>query len=148
MFGINAAYLVGQFKHVDPFSYLSGRLDRDAYIERYRPEYAAIKYANTNLPKQTRILAIFLGNRLYYSEREMIFGDRFFQNSVERATQHGDILADLKQKKITHILIRYDMFNNWSNRQLEENNKQILASFINSDMHRIFSKNGYGLYEL
>ena len=148
MFGINGAYLWGQFKHVDPFSYLSGRLDRDAYIERYRPEYAAIKYANMNLPKQAKILAIFLGKRLYYSDREMIFGDRFFQDSVKRATRHVDILADLKQKKITHILIRYDLFNNWSNRQLGENNKKILASFINSHMHRIFSKDGYGLYGL
>ncbi|CAB1059582.1 hypothetical protein D1BOALGB6SA_4344 [Olavius sp. associated proteobacterium Delta 1] len=148
MFGMNGAYLLRQFQHIDPLSYLSGRLDRDAYIERYRPEYAALRYANDNLPNRSKILAIFLGNRLYYSDREMIFGDRFFQNSVKRATRPADILAELKQNDISHILIRHDLFNSWSNRQLEDNNKKILARFIGSHMHRIFSKGGYGLYRL
>ena len=148
MFGMNGAYLSGQFKQIDPMSYLSGRLDRDAYIERYRPEYAAIRYANENLPKHTKILAIFLGNRLYYSDREMIFGDGIFQNLVKQARGQADIFADLKQKNITHILIRYDLFNNWSSRILEEHKKKIVANFINSHLHRVFSKGGYGLYRL
>jgi hypothetical protein len=78
----------------------------------------------------------------------MIFGDDFFRTTVMRAETPQNILADLKERKITHLLIRYDLFNNWSNRQLEDNNKKILASFINIHMHRVFSKGGYGLYRL
>ena len=33
----SAVYISKQFNIVDPFSYLSGRLDREAYIEKYRP---------------------------------------------------------------------------------------------------------------
>jgi len=53
MIGMNGAYVWGQFNYVHPMSYLSGRLDRDAYIQRYRPEYTAVKYANKNLSNRT-----------------------------------------------------------------------------------------------
>ena len=118
MFGMNGAYIWGQFNYVDPMSYLSGRLDRDAYIQRYRPEYTVIEYANMNLSNHTMILCIFLGNRRYYSDREMVFGDGFFKTTVMRAETPENILADLKERKITHMLIRYDMFNQWTNQQL------------------------------
>jgi hypothetical protein len=148
MFGMNGAYVWGQFNHVDPMGYLSGRLDRDAYIQRYRPEYTAIEYANMNLPKHTKILCIFLGNRRYYSDREMIFGDIFFRTTVLKAETPEKILADLKEQKITHLLIRYDMFNHWMNRQLNIGSKKVLGGFFQDHSRRLLSKAGYGLYQL
>jgi hypothetical protein len=148
MFGMNGAYVWGQFNSVDPMSYLSGRLDRDAYIQRYRPEYTAVKYANKNLSKRTKILCVFLGNRRYYSDREMIFGDGFFRTAVMRAETPQNILADLKERKITHMLIRYDMFNHWAKQQLNNGSKKILAGFFQSHTRRLFTKAGYGLYQL
>jgi hypothetical protein len=129
-------------------SYLSGRLDRETYIERYRPEYPTIKYLNKNLASSSKILALFLGNRLYYSDREIIFGDSLFRNTVNRANISKSILKELRQQKITHLLIRYDIFNTWSNRQLDEETKEILHSFFKNYTHRLFSKAGYGLYQL
>ena len=148
MFGMNGAYVWGQFNHVDPMGYLSGRLDRDAYIQRYRPEYTAIEYANINLSNHTKILCVFLGNRRYYSDREMIFGDAFFRTTVMRAETPENILADLKERKITHLLIRYDMFNHWTNQQLNNGSKKILGVFLQDHTRRLFSKAGYGLYQL
>ena len=148
MFGMNAAYLWGQFNHVDPMSYLSGRIDRDAYIQRYRPEYTAIEYANMNLPKHTKILCVFLGKRQYYSDREMIFGDTFFRTTVLKAETPETILADLKEQKITHLLIRYDIFNHWTNQRLNDGSKKILGVFFENHTRRLFSKTGYGLYQL
>jgi hypothetical protein len=148
MFGMNGAYIWGQFNDVDPMSYLSGRLDRDAYIQRYRPEYKAIKYANNNLSKRTKILGVFLGNRCYYSDREIIFGDGFFRTTVMGAETPQNILANLKERKITHMLIRYDMFNQWTNQQLNNGSKKILGSFFENHTRCLFSKAGYGLYQL
>jgi hypothetical protein len=148
MFGMNGAYVWGQFNEVDPMSYLSGRLDRDAYIQRYRPEYKVIKYVNMNLSKRTKILGVFLGNRRYYSDREMVFGDGFFRTTVVRAETPQNILTDLKERKITHMLIRYDMFNHWTNQQLNNGSKKILAGFFENHTRRLFSKAGYGLYQL
>ena len=148
MLGMNGAYIWGQFNYVDPISYLSGRVNRETYIARYRPEYPAIKYANKNLTHGSKVLGLFLGNRLYYSDREIIFGDGFFRNTVNRAEISESILKELRQQKITHLLIRNDLLNQWSNRQLSDRNKKILSIFFKNHVHRLFSKAGYGLYEL
>ena len=148
MLSMNGAYIWEQFNSVDPMSYLSGRVNRETYIARYRPEYPAIKYANKNLTHGSKVLGLFLGNRLYYSDREIIFGDGFFRNTVNRAEISESILKELRQKKITHLLIRYDLLNQWSNRQLNDRNKKILSTFFKNYVHRLFSKAGYGLYEL
>ena len=80
---VNTHYIIHQFKLVEPFGYISGRVDREAYITRHRPEYPAIRYANGQLPANTKVMALFLGNRLYYSEREMIFGNQLFLKIVK-----------------------------------------------------------------
>ncbi|MGD8993379.1 MAG: phospholipid carrier-dependent glycosyltransferase, partial [Desulfobacterales bacterium] len=63
LFAYNGAYIVQQFHYVQPFSYISGQLDRDAYIVKYRPEYSIYQYANRNLPDSSKILGLYLGNR-------------------------------------------------------------------------------------
>ena len=148
MFGMNGAYVRDQFHHVDPLSYLSGRVDRDSYIQRYRPEYKTIQYVNQTLADHTKILCVYLGNRRYYSEREMIFGDALFRNSVMRAKTTEDIFTDLRKRNITHLLVRYDMFNLWMNQQLDKNSKTILGRFFKKHTRRIYSKAGYGLFQL
>ncbi len=68
-----AGYLIDQFDKVKAMPYISGKIDRDAYITQFRPEYPAIRFANQNLPGTARILAIFLGNRGYYFDRDVLF---------------------------------------------------------------------------
>jgi hypothetical protein len=123
-------------------------LNREAYIERYRPEYPTIQYANLNLRDNSKILCLYLGNRRYYSDKEMIFGDAFFRSTVTEAEVPENIFVNLKRQGITHLLIRYDLLNQWSNRQLNDRNKQILSTFFKDHAHRLLSKAGYGLYQL
>jgi hypothetical protein len=78
----------------------------------------------------------------------MIFGDGFFRTTVMRAETPENILADLKKRKITHLLIRYDIFSHWTNQQLNEGSKKILGNFFETHAHGLFSKAGYGLYQL
>jgi 4-amino-4-deoxy-L-arabinose transferase-like glycosyltransferase len=47
---LNGLYILKQFRYVDPFSYISGRVSRDAYIAKYRPEYSIFQYVNRHLP--------------------------------------------------------------------------------------------------
>ena len=78
----------------------------------------------------------------------MIFGDVFFRTTVTRAETPENILADLKARRITHMLIRYDMFNQWTTQQLNNGSKKILGVFLQDHTRRLFSKAGYGLYQL
>ena len=42
----------------------------------------------------------------------------------------------------------YDLFKQWSNRQLNDRNKQMLNTFFKDHAHRLLSKAGYSLYQL
>jgi hypothetical protein len=148
MLSLNAAYIVKQFEYVDPFSYLGGKIDRNEYIARYRPEYRAFQYANRNLADDAKVLAIFLGNRSYYSDRELIFGDNLFKKIVKKSNSSEMIRAEIQRLGITHLLIRYDIFNRWSGVQFNQKEKKWLSSFLERNLNPLFSQAGYGLFEL
>lgn len=144
----NAGYLSDQFNRVKPFSYISGRVDRNAYITKYRPEYSALLYSNQNLPGTAKLLGIFLGNRRYYSDRELVFGNNQFRKIVKEAESHGDILFALKGRGYTHIFVRFDLFNKWAAVQFNAREKKILDAFFKKNVRLLIAKGGYGLFQL
>jgi 4-amino-4-deoxy-L-arabinose transferase-like glycosyltransferase len=146
LLGLNAAYLVGQFGTVDPMSYLQGKLSRDEYIQKYRPEYAAISFANRNLPENSRILALFNGNRSYYSEREMICDNESFQKAVNASKSSSDLAKALKQRGISHLLIRLDLFSQWAESQFKPDQKAVLQTFFKETLVRLYQGHGYALF--
>ncbi|MBN1932228.1 MAG: glycosyltransferase family 39 protein [Desulfobacterales bacterium] len=146
--GMNFAYIVGEFKKVDPMSYLSGQVDRDAYIRKHRPEYSAIQFANRNLAENAGIFCFFLGNRRYYSDREMYFDINLFQRIVQKADSPEKILSDIKNKGMTHLLIKYKQFNDWANSDFNIDEKKMMNAFFNEQVKLLFSEDGYGLYQL
>jgi len=148
LFAYNGVYIRQQFKIVKPFSYLSGAVSRDEYIAGYRPEYAIYQYANRSLPADAKILGLFLGNRLYYSEREVIFGIELFKEIIYQADSEDMLLDRLNEKGFTHLVIRYDLFNRWHKRQLNDNKEQMLKQFFVGQLRHLLSKDGYGIFEL
>jgi hypothetical protein len=142
---INGIYILQQFRFVNPVEYLRGNIGRDEYIEKYRPEYVAIKYANGNLPADAKIFCFFLGNRRYYSDREMLFDETILIHSVKNRNM---IRSDLRKKGITHLLIWYELFGKWVENNFSENEKILIDKFFREDTALLFSKGGYGLYKL
>jgi len=142
---INAIYVFQQFRLVNPVGYLRGDTGRDEYIEKYRPEYAAIKYANGNLPADAKILCFFLGNRRYYSDREILFDETILIHSVKNRIM---IRSDLREKGITHLLIWYELFDKWVENNFSEDEKILISKFFREDTALLFYRSGYGLYEL
>ena len=148
MLSLNASYILKQFKYVEPFAFILGQTDRDAYIAKYRPEYTTIQYVNRNLPNNAKILALFLGNRLYYSDRDLIFGNNLFRKSVKIAESSEMIIAQMQKKGFTHLLIRYDFFNRWANEQFNDKEKEMLKTFYEKNLNQLFSQSGYGLFRI
>ena len=144
----NVPYIIAQFKQVDPCSYISGRLDRDAYITRYRPEYPVIAYANDHLAADAKLLGLFMGNRRYYSDRDLVFGRNLFLKIVRNADAFTPIRDALKQQGFSHLLIRFDLFNNWADRQFSAEEKKRLKDFFARDVKQVVSSGGFGLFEL
>jgi hypothetical protein len=145
---INGIYVFQQFRIVNPVGYLRGDTGRDEYIEKYRPEYAAIKYANGTLPADAKILCFFLGNRRYYSDREMLFDETILINSLRKSDMPEKIISDMKKKQITHLIIWYDMFDGWVNNNFNAGERALLSRFFKEKTTLLFSKGGYGLFEL
>jgi 4-amino-4-deoxy-L-arabinose transferase-like glycosyltransferase len=145
---LNASYIWKQFRYVDPLSYISGRISRDAYIAKYRPEYSIYQYVNRHLPDNAKLLGLFLGNRRYYSERDLIFGVSEFKKIVNSADSEKKFLKELREKGFTHLIIRFDLFNQWTNNQFDNRKRELLKLFFAGHVRPILSKDGYELFEL
>lgn len=146
--GLNAMYVVGQFRQVDPIPYISGRISRDRYIENYRGEYPAVRFANQNLPGNAVILRFFLGNRIYYFDRRTLPGTGIFLRAVRQSNTPGQILSGLRERGVTHLMIRSDLFGEWVHNNFDDAEKNGIARFFQHHLQRQFDKNGYGLYQL
>ena len=145
---LNVSYIFGQFKQVDPYSYITGRLGRDAYITRYRSEYPVVAYANDHLSAEAKLLGLFMGNRHYYSDRDLVFDRKLFLRIVQNAVASTSIRDALLQQGFTHLLIRFDLFNNWTAKQFNAEEKKRLKAFFTGDAQPVISSGGFGLFEL
>jgi len=146
--GLNATYVTHQFKVVEPFGYISGRIGRDEYITRFRPAYPVIQYANANLADNARLLGFFLGNRRYYSERPMILNENVFKKIVAGASSPKMIARKLTKRHFTHLLIRYDLFSQWVNVNFDQPQRDLLSAYLDRGVRLLISRGGYGLYEI
>ena len=146
---LNALYIFHQFRYVAPLNFISGRVGRDAYIEQYRPEYAAIQFANKEIHDNGIILGIFVGDRSYYSNRKMVFDfKKFLFNTFQQNFSAEQVMANLSDAGITHLIVRYDLFNQWAENNFDENQKKNLAQLFNAHMDLVFSKAGHGVFQL
>jgi 4-amino-4-deoxy-L-arabinose transferase-like glycosyltransferase len=148
LLGLNVVYLIDRFRIVKPLDYLSGRVGRDEYIENYRPEYATINYANHHIPHNSKILCMFLGNRSYYSDREVVFDYNLAPKTIIQLYSAERIFINLKKRNITHILIRYDLYNKWVQDNYNTKEREVVRQFYNNHLNLLYSKHGHGLYQL
>jgi len=144
----NGEYIVEQFHIVQPVAYLSGEINRDQYIEMYRPEYPAIKYINQRLSENAIIYCLFIGNRRYYFDRTTIFDDKKIQTIIKTSTTEDDIAQALDQMGVTHLLIGLDFLPEWIHRNYTPEEKKRIVGFFNHKLENVFSKNNYSLYHI
>jgi hypothetical protein len=146
---LNGDYVFRQYKYLRPFDFLKGKTTREEYIERYRPEYAAMAFINANLPRDVRIMFLFQGNRGYYCEREYVFDMIGNKSTLRQLVKHsgrpGEIWAGLKEMGITHLLINHDIFERWVKRNFSEEEQDLLNQFFKKYVKTMFFKSGYGL---
>ncbi len=151
MLGYNGQYLAQQFRHVRPFEYLSGKIDKDTYISRYIMEYPVIVYANHNNEKNGKTLCLYLGNRGYYMDFPHVFDVPTNKNSafaklVNEASAPSTLAQTLRNNGYTRILLRNDLTNLWLNNL--KKNKNTAALFFQQKTALIYGNNGYSLIDI
>jgi hypothetical protein len=145
--GMNANYVINQFRSVDPFSYISGRVGRDAYITFRRPEFPVLTYANQYLSNNHVILGLFLGNRSYYSDRKLIFGEKWFTQSIVLSASVKDIQEDLIRSGYTHLLVNLDLVKQWR-KTFDRPDQKKIAEFFNHRVRLLKQNHAYVLFEV
>ncbi|MBC2716666.1 MAG: glycosyltransferase family 39 protein [Desulfobacteraceae bacterium] len=145
MLGLNATYMVSRFNYVQPIGYIMGDVSRDEYIQKFRPEYAAIQYANRHLEKESKILGIFIGNRGYYSDINIEFTLNMLQKFAAASNSPKQISEKLWGKNFSHLLINFELFNQSVKKDYSFHEKLMLKEFFKSYTVTEFSKDGYGL---
>ena len=72
-----------------------------------------MKYANENLSKNDKILGLYLGNRRYYCDRQIIFGENFLTRSVITTSSAEELLDVLTNRGFTHVMVHLDLTKQW-----------------------------------
>ncbi|MBW1942496.1 MAG: glycosyltransferase family 39 protein [Deltaproteobacteria bacterium] len=150
--GLNAHYMVGQFKHVKPFGYITGKVDRDEYISRYRREYPVIQYANKSTPRDAKILFLFLGKRGYYCDRDYVPDTagqvRSLYRNIKGAKSPENIWLQLRARGITHLVVDLSIFDKWLHSLFDAETQGRAKEFFKKYLVPMYFKNGVGLYEI
>jgi Dolichyl-phosphate-mannose-protein mannosyltransferase len=148
MLFFNARYIHALYQKNDPMGYISGQMDRDSYIKKFRPEYEIISYANRELSQDALILCLFIGKRIYYFDRHVRLDIDLIKRSVISSDSIDQIGSNLRSAGITHIFLRYDLSDSWIKNNFDREKQALLKIFFQKNAKQIKSFGGYGLFEL
>ncbi|MCU7801215.1 MAG: glycosyltransferase family 39 protein, partial [gamma proteobacterium symbiont of Lucinoma myriamae] len=144
---LNAHYFKGLISKIEPMSYISGKLSKEEYLIKHLPDFATINQANKILPKNSQILAVHLRYRSYYFERKVDFSTHLLKSAIKEANNSIDIYHQLKSKQFTHLIMRFDLFEEWLKFQ-EPEQRNLTEQFFYQNTQLLFSKNGYVLLQI
>jgi hypothetical protein len=148
----NGSYIYQQVQKVDPLSYITGRLSRDAYLTKQLPEYTVMQYANKNLPVSAKILCVFAGWRGYYLDRPHSFDYHGNQNGLLAWLQRSEMTSEeikqlLAKNGTSYLLIRQDLLYQWL-QQAKISTQQLWLEFEQRYMLPLASHSQYILYQI
>ncbi|MDD2465966.1 MAG: glycosyltransferase family 39 protein [Desulfobulbus sp.] len=134
----NGQYCINQFTIVQPIPYVQGKISRDDYLTAFRPEYPAIRFANTVATKDAKVLCLFLGNRGYYMDFHPVFeqpyaSDGILTRFLADENQQHSIIDEMRQRKISHILLRSDLTAQWLHQLSDKDRQRIAPLFAHSE---------------
>ncbi|MCF8068385.1 MAG: phospholipid carrier-dependent glycosyltransferase [Desulfobacterales bacterium] len=145
-FAYNANYIHELFHHIRPLDYLSGAVDRDAYISRFRIEHPVICYANNTLPMDARVLCLSIGDRTYYVDRKVHLAEDFYKKTADQYLEK-DLLRKLMRYGTTHVIINKGTFFNWL-RTLPEAEQTVFLNVFKKHTRVLYEKNNVLLLAL
>lgn len=148
LFSLNGAYVVTLYRSVEPVSYLMGQTTRSEYLKKRLPEYPAIEFVNGLEDKRVNIFALFLGKRLYYFQKPVLFGATAFRNMVSDAMAETTLAVQLEAQGYTHSIIGIDRFEKWVNNTFSPDQKMAISMWLKNDCRLLYVENGYAVFQL
>jgi hypothetical protein len=145
---MNGEYLLTQFRYVDPFPFIAGRLGREEYLARFLPEYPSVQHINRHLPSDAVVSLVFVGNRGYYLDRTYVYGEETLRQLIKKGPSPEDVLSGLKKSRITHFLVQDHLLEKWSLINFTEQEKERMHEFFAKCGHAVHQSRGFTLWSL
>lgn len=148
MLSLNAAYVGAVFGSVDPMPFIMGKTSRDAYLTNKLPEYPAIQYVNRINHTDVKVMALFLGKRLYYFDKPVDFDTQLFAGIVSGTTDGKSLSSQLQSNGFTYSIIGINHFEAWINRVFTNEQIKYINQWLREDCQLLFYENGYAVFGL
>lgn len=147
----HGVYLWRYIDAAAPFPYLFGGESREAYLNRMLPEYGAFHFINSQTETTAKIYLLFIGRRAYYCERNYFHdsGDLpgFLLGTVRSAKNPEQLEQALRQKEITHLLMREDLLAAFLTHNLSPEQARLWNEFAATRLKPVFRRSGYAVYQ-
>jgi dolichyl-phosphate-mannose-protein mannosyltransferase len=135
-----------------PWPYLVGAESRDDYLTRTLPEYPAFCYINRETPTNAKIYLLFVGRRAYYCQRDYFHDGGelpgYLLGAIRNAKGIEQLAQSLRQKQITHLLIREDLLTGFLSNNLTAEQAHLWNEFAASRLRLKFREQGHAVYQL
>jgi hypothetical protein len=148
----NCYHIASGIRQVNPFPYIVGKENREAFLERNISSYGMFRYINTHLPDTANLFFIYmknigyLCNRSYYSDA--MFEAHTIQKILRRSSAPETVYDAFKEKGFTHIL--YDARYITGNLgPFTDREKDLFKAFQNRFLERVKTEKGtYFLFRI
>jgi len=149
---LNVSYLQAHIRKADLGLYLQGKECKEDYLSRKLGDYDLWKYANRTLPENSLVMMYFMGNRGYYCDRaysyESYYSGKQLKQVLSRSPSGESLLKYFRDRGITHIALRRDLFDRFVEASLLSAEKTGLDHFWARFLHLQYSGKGYQLYQI
>ena len=149
---LNIVWAVHFWQKMDPIPYLTRAETRDEYLTRKLDHYKIMKYMNTHLAPDAKILLLFVGNRGYYLDRDYYYNAYYSGESLRPLLMTAHTARDMRQAfretQTTHILSRDALVVDYLNNAFDRERLRIWMDFAKKYLRPVQRAKGYFLYRL
>ena len=149
---MNIIYIKKYYLKIDPTNYLIKKESREDFIIRHDASHPAMMYINKNTPGDSRIRLILLAGRGYYLNRiyeeDSSKGINIIHGLVTASSNDKTFQNYLNALGCTHMLIRYDLFQNFLNDNYLPATVNQISQRMGKFLEIVYHANGYAVFKL
>jgi hypothetical protein len=149
---VNGRGILTLYQKENYLDYLRGRKSAHTYLQGKLGYYKVYRYINDNLPKNATIFLVKTGNHGYYLNRsyfsDAVFETHTFEKILHNSHTSTEMARTLRQKGLTHLLIRLDAFLRDRGPLMREADLKRLDAFLNNHGHLLFKDGPFWLFEI
>ena len=148
----NLIYLKYRIETINPFPYVLGKENKEAFLQHHLMHYEAVEYINHYLPDDAIIFTMFLGRRGYYLDREYknepSFGMKTLSKMVNSSINENNFKKYVLSMNITHILMRTDLVDNFLLNNFSKEQIKCFMNLVKKYFKRVYENHGFAVWEI